>query len=369
MNIIQEGSDYYIYGDDVVTKKVLPAQCYTIDVRQFRGFYLSEHDPLKVTETMYGPLIRGDKSGKILRAFKQMDRSLGVLLSGKKGSGKSLFSKLICQRAVNELNAPVIIIDRYIEGMNDFIESIDQELVIFFDEFDKVFGKVKPREGSSDPTTEWLSTFDGTSSKKRLFIVTCNDLYNISAYLVNRPGRFHYHFRFDVPEEQETSEYLEANLKSEYHDQIPAIINFSRRIDLTYDCLRAICFEINNGEHFDTAIRDLNIVNIDSVKYRAVLRLTNGMEFTCRSVELDLYDNTTVCNVYFYDHNREYVCDIDFYGTDGRIDYKSDGIVYTPDVLKIDWGAESEDVKDNRNIPHDVESLTLTRLRQRDLHY
>lgn len=373
MNVIQEGNDYYIYGDDVVTKKQLPAQCYTIENQPFRGFYLIRHDPLEVTETMYGPLIRNDKAGKILRAFTQMNRSLGVLLSGKKGGGKSLFSKLICQRAVKELECPVIIIDRYLEGMNDFIESIDQEIVIFFDEFDKAFGKVKPREGGSDPTTEWLSTFDGTSSKKRLFIVTCNDLYNISTYLVNRPGRFHYHFRFDAPEEQETTEYLEANLKPEFHSQIPAIVSFARRIDLTYDCLRAICFEINNGEKFEEAIRDLNIINIDRMRYRAVLRLKDGTEYTCRAVELDLYDSDNRCNIVFYTHNRDYVCDVDFYGTDGRVDYKSDGVIYSPDVLRVDWAAytsdESDDEEPKPEKCQDVESMTLVRLRQRDFHY
>ena len=42
-------------------------------------------------------------------------------------------------------------------------------------------------------------------------------------------------------------------------------MSFSRKIDLNYDCLRAIAFELNTGISFKEAILDLNIVR-DNIK-------------------------------------------------------------------------------------------------------
>ena len=39
-----------------------------------------------------------------------------------------------------------------------------------------------------------LSLFDGLDNGKKLFVITCNEVERLNAYLLNRPGRFHYHF-------------------------------------------------------------------------------------------------------------------------------------------------------------------------------
>ena len=137
--------------------------------------------------------------------------------------------------------------------------------MVLFDEFDKTFCN-NDNNGIS-PQTLMLSLFDGISVGKKLFLITCNGIRKLNDYLINRPGRFHYHFRFDYPSYEEIQEYLQDKLEEKYYGEIEGVVAFSRKVNLNYDCLRAIAYEISNGQTFKEAIKDLNIVNIEVVKY------------------------------------------------------------------------------------------------------
>lgn len=76
------------------------------------------------------------KVNKILNSFQHFNRNLGVLLSGDKGIGKSLFVKLLALKAM-EQGIPVITINNGYDGLTTFIDSIRQEVLIIFDEFNK----------------------------------------------------------------------------------------------------------------------------------------------------------------------------------------------------------------------------------------
>lgn len=65
-----------------------------------------------------------------------MDRNLGVILSGDKGIGKSMFGRMLSEMAVAS-GYPVLIVDTYYPGISSYLDSIQQEVVVFFDEFDK----------------------------------------------------------------------------------------------------------------------------------------------------------------------------------------------------------------------------------------
>ena len=121
------------------------------------------------------------------------------------------------------------------------IESIEQEVVFLFDEFDKTFGSVCLGANEADPQSALPSMFDGTAQGKKLFIITCNSLYKLNDYLVNRPGRFHYHFRFDYPSPEEIQAYLTDKLRPAYIGEIRKVILFSKKVALNYDCLRGDC--------------------------------------------------------------------------------------------------------------------------------
>lgn len=169
MRVIRIGERYSISTDEVKSYDLLPVKTYVVMYNDKEGFYLTEHTNIEVREKIYG--VHGSKVKKVLHAFEVFQRSLGTILSGDKGIGKSVFAKLLCQKAL-EHGYPVLIVDEAYKGIARFVEKIDQECVVLFDEFDKTFKSNK----EDDEQAKLLSLFDGTAGGKKMYIVTCNEL-------------------------------------------------------------------------------------------------------------------------------------------------------------------------------------------------
>lgn len=285
MKIIETGTTYKVCGEDLVVLDNLPAQTYKVGCGQFTGFFLEKQHDLEIKEDkIYG--VHEEKANKVLNRFDKSRKNLGVILSGDKGIGKSLFARLLAQKAIQN-GIPVILVDDFIPGIDDFLNDIKNEVLVLFDEFDKTFAKSKDK----DPQSKMLSLFDGTSSGKKLFVVTCNNYRDLNEYLINRPGRFHFHFRFEYPTADEVKDYLRDKLDEKYYSEISKVASFSRKIKLNYDCLSAIALELNEGETFEDAIKDLNIVNTTERENRYNIKLftEEGVIFTADDVTLDLF--------------------------------------------------------------------------------
>ena len=290
MKIVNTGSTYMIYSDDLRTFDKLPVGTYEVDFSMMQGFFLTKKDDVELNEKIYG--VHESKANKILESFKHTDRNLGVILSGNKGIGKSLTAKLLAQKAI-QAGLPVILVNNGYKGIASYLSDIKQEVLVLFDEFDKTFKtgsngrRGEPGDGGAQD--EFLTLFDGLDQGKKLFVVTCNSLSDLSDFLVNRPGRFHYHLRFNYPTVEEIKEYLSDKVDKKYHDQIEEVVKFSNMTDLNYDCLRAIAFELNLGTSFKEAIKDLNITSYDNdSKYDIICVLSNGMRSTRKNYYLDL---------------------------------------------------------------------------------
>lgn len=226
MKIIETGTTYKVYGEDLVVLDNLPAQTYKVGFGQFTGFFLEKQHDLEIKEDkIYG--VHEEKANKVLNRFEKSRKNLGVILSGDKGIGKSLFARLLAQKAIQN-GIPVILVDDFIPGIDDFLNDIKNEVLVLFDEFDKTFARSK----DNDPQSKMLSLFDGTSSGKKLFVVTCNNYRDLNEYLINRPGRFHFHFRFEYPTADEVKDYLRDKLDEKYHSEINKVASFSRKIKL-----------------------------------------------------------------------------------------------------------------------------------------
>ena len=288
MQVLNTGTTYRIYDASMKAFDQLPAAVYKINFNPMMGYSLSLADPIEINEKIYGNHL--EKVNKVYNAFKVFPRNLGVILSGDKGIGKSLFAKLLSMKAV-ENGYPIILCDCPYPGIADFLGSIQQEIVVLFDEFDKTFAA---RADEGDPQADLLTLFDGLYMGKKLFIITCNEVNKLNDYLVNRPGRFHYHFRFNYPNDAEVQEYLQDNIVEEHWNEIPAVVEFAHKVNLNYDCLRAIAFELNMGSTFADAAADLNIVNIERVYYDLTLYLTDGTVLRHREMPLDIFSDDEV---------------------------------------------------------------------------
>jgi SpoVK/Ycf46/Vps4 family AAA+-type ATPase len=290
MNIVNAGSRYQVYGEDVKTYKVLPAATYGIGYHPQMGFWLTKQSNLITNEDIiYGD--QNKRADKILRSFNLADRNFGVILSGKKGIGKSLLARLVAEKAIVK-GLPVIIVDCAIPGLSNFLSSIEQEAVIIFDEFEKVFAK----DDDGDPQVELLSLFDGMNNGKKLFIITCNDVTQLNEFLINRPGRFHYHFEITCPSADEIRAYMRDKLGDDSkQEEIEKLVKLSQMADITYDCLRAVAFDLAQGYSLEETLADLNI-NYEKYSYFDVtVRLSNDWVATDYGHKSSLYDKDRYC--------------------------------------------------------------------------
>ena len=300
MHIVESGKRYRIFNNAITTYDQLPPKTYRVDYDpETRIFSLLEAHDFEIPETkIYGQHL--DKVKKVLNSMDKMNRNLGVILSGDKGIGKSLFSKCLGLKA-RKKGIPVILVNEYHEGIANFLEEIEQTVMILFDEYDKTFDEKK-----HNCQAEMLSLFDGVSAGKKLFVITCNEIQSLSQYLINRPGRFHYHFRFLYPTADEIRDYMEDKLDKQYYDEIENVIAFSVRMNLNYDCLRSIAFELNNGLKFQEAINYLNIIRISQYKnIKIIVEFENQATLSGKIKEWQLYDNTiTDMSIYLPDNIR-----------------------------------------------------------------
>lgn len=369
MKIINTGNVYNIYDDSLQTFDSLPTQSYVVRFAEMRGFYLEKHNGPEVNEKTYG--VHLEKVNKVLGAYRVFDRHLGVILSGDKGIGKSLFAKLLAIKAA-DIGLPLIIVDTFYPGIASYLESIEQEALVLFDEFDKTFGGVRNRSGEADAQTGLLSLFDGLSTGKKLFVITCNELNSISEYLVNRPGRFHYHFRFEYPTDAEIREYMADKLLPAYHDQVESIVSFAQKVNVNFDCLRAIAFELNTGLTFKEAIKDLNILRLSSGgKFRTAIRLSNGQELE-ETQTIDMFGDFVVVNL--RNSNGENVVDVSFNPQCAVFNPQLGCYLIRPEHISYDWvdgdariigGQSLREVIDSRA----VEYLTIRRVDSDNYHY
>lgn len=239
--------------DDENIKDNLKPAVYSVGFNMMAGYYLNKvGDRLSTPDKVYGNV--ATRVDKIMNSYKAANKSFGVLMSGDKGSGKTMTSSMVANRAIEELNIPVILVEDGFDpgSLASFIQKIG-ECVLFFDEFGKRFNDKEGEQG------ELLSLMDGTGSCKRLVMLTENNYADINRYMLNRPGRLHYHFSYGKLDEATITEYCqEKGIDEETAQKIHIRREMSR--EFSFDVLQALVYEYKlYGGDIDELAVDLNI--------------------------------------------------------------------------------------------------------------
>lgn len=264
---------YYCFHNNVVNVvtlnsasafTTLPPAVYSLMYSDMGGYYLTmDKERFKSPEKVFGNV--SNRVSHVIKRYDSQTNSLGVLLTGNKGSGKSLFTTLVSNSMI-ERGFPVIVINDSYSGqdMNEFLNKIG-ECVIIFDEFAKTYDRQEQNK--------LLTLFNGIMSSKRIVLVTENDKHCLNDYIINRPGRFMYHFKYEKLEEEVVNEYCDyKGVPEKIKKQIHLLRN--RSAEFSMDTLVAIVSEYQMFGSEDCNVDDLvSILNI-SLSNESLYKLT-----------------------------------------------------------------------------------------------
>ena len=173
----------------------------------------------------------------------------GILLSGMKGSGKTLMAKKIAK----ESGLPIIVIDSKVasDDIEPFFAKITDDVCIIFDEIDKYWN-----------TRYLLTFFDGVRPTcKKMVIATCNDEKEINAYLNDRCSRIRYKKRFGGLSKETVEGIINDIIGDKNKASAAAEYICSNVGTISYDNVIVFGEEIKNNpdDSFDDIIEFLNI--------------------------------------------------------------------------------------------------------------
>lgn len=238
------------FNEDQV-KDVLGNSVYMLCYSQNDGFYLTYvKEKFELPEKLYGST--NQRSSRVLKAYNNSGKGVGVLCTGDKGSGKSLLMSKVC----NDSGLPIILINSCYTGSQFelFINRLGN-CVLFFDEF----GKTYKRQDDVEPQESILSLLDGSTSNKRLVLLTENDPFLINEFILGRGGRVRYHFEYNKLEEDVITQYCqELECESAFSEDV---IHFSRTSkSFSFDTLATLVKEHKEfGEKLEEFLPFINV--------------------------------------------------------------------------------------------------------------
>lgn len=278
------GGQYYLSNPSIEHEQLENA-VYTVKFDEMRReFYLIKvSNEFQFDYKIYG--LESDLIKRVIKTYESTKGNLGLLLNGVKGTGKTVSSKIIA----NKLNQPTIIVSDAYKGVQYFLNSIPQNITIFIDEYEKIYGQ----------SNEMLTIMDGAmnSEYRRMFLLTTNKLY-IEDNLKQRPSRIRYIKKFNDLAPSVVEEIVDDILT--YPELRADCLSFMTTLSLiTVDIVKAIINEVNIHNESPYVFGDVFNVEKIAGKFKV-------FEINQHGQELLLVDNANIYPRPEYDEQENY---------------------------------------------------------------
>jgi hypothetical protein len=229
-------------------------------------------------------------TNRVSKAWEGLNGNLGILLNGLKGTGKTVTAQLVGNWA-SENDTPVIVIDSPLPNLSDVLKRIDQDLVVFFDEFEKTH--------NSEHQQALLSSLDGNARTeyKRLFLLTTNNP-NLDENMQDRPSRIRYTWNFEGLTPDLIMEIIDDLLHPELSEFSDSILQYvsTRRVQ-SIDVVKAVINEVNQFEEGPEAFEEIFNLTKLNPHYFTVSIVEDGKEHVVMSEFLPRFIDDTMMNV------------------------------------------------------------------------
>ena len=239
------GSDYNLKAGDVYR---------LVEDKYTDLLYITEDKAFEFPKRYYSTKEDDAFATKVINTFNKTEKlTTGVLLSGMKGSGKTLMAKKIAEKS----KLPIIVVDKDVRAtdIENFFAQMSIDVCVIFDEIDKYWN-----------SRYLLGFLDGVKpSCKKLVICTANEEKEIDEYLNDRCSRVRYKRAFNALSKQVVSGVLNDIIKDKKKAEAATefIINNIRVV--SYDNVIIFGEEVKNNpdESFESIIADLNVEKKD----------------------------------------------------------------------------------------------------------
>lgn len=224
------GGDFFL-KEETAKVNFLPVGVYKILQTPHEEFYVQHiRDSFTFPYKIYG--IEQNLINRILKSYQNTDGNFGVLFNGVKGTGKTITAEILC----NKLQLPVLIVTFHSDGLVSFLNNIQQDFILFIDEFEKIYDGYK---------TSLLSIMDGVLTKENriVFLLTTNEL-RIDSNLIQRPSRIRYLKKFnDLPLTTIIEIVDDMLIYPEFKEEV--IKSIAKLPIITIDLIKCIIQEVN----------------------------------------------------------------------------------------------------------------------------
>jgi len=275
------GSSYRLSEISHQQEKLDPA-IYRLEYNDPFGYFYLDHvqDSFTFPYKIYG--VETEFIQRVKKSWENTTGNMGILLNGLKGTGKTVTAELIC----NELNLPVILVQKHYPGLVSFLNSIQQDVIVFIDEYEKVYNKYD---------NSLLSVMDGAfrTDSRKIFLLTTNEL-SIERNMLQRPSRIRYiksytDLTLDVIMEVIDDKLLYPELREcciKMVSELPII---------TMDLVKAVVEEVNIHKEDPAVFKDIFNAQGDQSDIYNVFRINEDgtrTEFARNAVVSPSYFNT-----------------------------------------------------------------------------